>query len=88
MVVEIVQTSSNGTIENKGTRAPLFNSEHLLSKPIPELVGSGFNLCVQLSLIQLELADFVQSHWYAREGAGQIRKAMSYNLNGWPLSDP
>ncbi len=26
--------------------APLFNSAQLQSKPIPELGGSGFNLCV------------------------------------------
>jgi hypothetical protein len=29
-------------------KAPLFNSEHLLSKPIPELVCSGINLLIQL----------------------------------------
>ena len=28
----------------------LFNLEHLLSEPIPELIGSGINLCVQLSV--------------------------------------
>ena len=36
--------------EQRRLIAPLFNSEHLLSKPIPELVGSGFNLRVQLSV--------------------------------------
>jgi len=35
--------------EQRLNQAPLFNSEHLLSKSIPELVGSGINLCVQLS---------------------------------------
>jgi hypothetical protein len=36
--------------ETKALKAPLFNREHLLSKPIPELEGSGFNLCVQLAV--------------------------------------
>ena len=35
--------------KQRRNQAPLFNSEHLLSKAKPELVGSGFNLCVQLS---------------------------------------
>jgi hypothetical protein len=52
----IDQPSSNGTI-NKQRRwiAPLFNSEQLLSKSIPELEGSGINLCVQLSVEHVSL---------------------------------
>jgi hypothetical protein len=36
--------------EQKRLIAPLFNSEHLLSKPIAKFVCSGINLCVQLSI--------------------------------------
>jgi 16S rRNA G966 N2-methylase RsmD len=32
----------------KALFAPLFNREHLLSKAIPQFVGSGVNLRVQL----------------------------------------
>jgi len=44
----IVQYQDDG--RTKVLKAPLFNLEHLLSKSIPELEGSGFNLCVQLSV--------------------------------------
>jgi hypothetical protein len=39
--------------KQRRNQAPLFIKKHLLSKPIPELVGSGFNLCIQLYLNQL-----------------------------------
>ena len=36
--------------QTKAHTAPLFNLEHLLSKPIPELEGSGFNLSIEFSV--------------------------------------
>ena len=45
--------------EQRRLIAPLFNSEHLLSKPIPELFGSSFNSRVQLS-VQRSSFDRVQ----------------------------
>lgn len=48
---EIDQSSSNRTMaEQRLNQVPLFNSEHLLSKAIPELVGGSINLCVQFSV--------------------------------------
>ena len=48
--VKIYQSSSNRTMGKQRRNAPLFNSEHLLSKAIPQLIGGGINLCVQLSV--------------------------------------
>ena len=44
------QSSSNKVKKQRRIQAPLFNSEHLLSKPIAQLVGGSVNLCVQLSV--------------------------------------
>ena len=37
-------------LNKRRNSAPLFNSEHLLSKPISQLEGGGINLCVQLTV--------------------------------------
>ena len=39
----------NTTMLPLSQQAPLFNREHLLSKPIPQLIGSSFNLCIQFA---------------------------------------
>jgi len=50
--------------------APLFNSEQLLSKAIPELVGSGFNLRVQLTV---QYSSFDQLQCPASKSFCQVR---------------
>jgi hypothetical protein len=37
--------------EQRRNPAPLFNLEHLLSKAIPELVGSGFYVCERFTVV-------------------------------------
>ena len=50
--------------EQRHNPAPLFNLEHLLSKPIPQLVGSGINLCTQIVKSGLVLAGLSCSQLY------------------------